>query len=126
VGQAAAAAAVAPAIGALCISYTGPGLVQTLSDFEECLRKYNWLNNQPDSSPVGVGDPEDAWEGLQPTSQKSTALGTRLVTCTTTSGSVDQWWKVLPRRSRDQTQATRGVNDPPQGQLACLVLLPLC
>jgi hypothetical protein len=40
------------------------------------------------------------------------------------SGSVDQWWKVLPRRSRDQTQATRGVNDPPQGQLACLVLLP--
>jgi hypothetical protein len=65
VAQTAAAAAVAPAIGALCISYTGPGLVQTLSDFEECLRKYNWLNNQPDSSPVG--DPEDAWEGLQQT-----------------------------------------------------------
>jgi hypothetical protein len=36
------------------------------------------------------------------------------------SGSVDQWRKVLPRRSRDQTQATRGANDPPQGQLACL------
>jgi hypothetical protein len=31
-----------------------------------------------------------------------------------------------PRRSRGQTQATRGVNDPPQGQLACLVLLPVC
>jgi hypothetical protein len=29
------------------------------------------------------------------------------------SGSVDQWWKV-PRRSRGQTQATRGVSDPPQ------------
>jgi hypothetical protein len=60
-------AAVAAAIGALCISYriayTGPRPVQTLSDFEECLRKYNWLNNQPDSSPV----PEDAWEGLQQT-----------------------------------------------------------
>jgi hypothetical protein len=65
VAQAAAAAAVAPAIGALCISYTGPRPVQTLSDFEECLRKHNWLNNQPDSSPVG--DPEDAWEGLQQT-----------------------------------------------------------
>jgi hypothetical protein len=43
-----------------------------------------------------------------------------------TSGSVDQWWKVLPRRSRDQTQATRGDNVPPQGQLACPVLLPVC
>ena len=42
------------------------------------------------------------------------------------SGSVDQWWKALPRRSRGQTQATRGVNDPPQGQLACLVLLSVC
>jgi hypothetical protein len=42
------------------------------------------------------------------------------------SGPVDQWWKVLPRRSRDQTQATRGVNDRPQGQLSCLVLLPVC
>jgi hypothetical protein len=40
------------------------------------------------------------------------------------SGSVDQWWKVLPRRSRDQTQATRGDNDPPQGQLACPVRRP--
>jgi hypothetical protein len=37
------------------------------------------------------------------------------------SGSVDQWWKALPRRSRGQTQATRGYNDPPQGQLACPV-----
>ena len=34
VAQAAATAAVAPAIGALCISYTGPRPVQTLSDFE--------------------------------------------------------------------------------------------
>ena len=42
------------------------------------------------------------------------------------SGSVGQWWKALPRRSRGQTQATRGVNDPPQGQLACPVLLPVC
>jgi hypothetical protein len=42
------------------------------------------------------------------------------------SGSVDQWWEVLPRRSRGQTQATRGVSDPPQGQLACLVFLPVC
>jgi hypothetical protein len=25
----------------------------------------------------------------------------------------DQWWKALPRRSRGQTQATRGVNDRP-------------
>ena len=48
-----------PAIGALCISYTGPRLVQTLSDFEECLHKYNWLNSQPDSSLVG--DSEGAW-----------------------------------------------------------------
>jgi hypothetical protein len=31
-----------------------------------------------------------------------------------TSGSVDQWLKVLPRRSRGQTRATRGVNNPPQ------------
>jgi hypothetical protein len=30
------------------------------------------------------------------------------------SGSVDQWWKVFPRRSRGQTRATRGVNNPPQ------------
>jgi hypothetical protein len=43
-----------------------------------------------------------------------------------TSGLVDQWWKVLPRRSRDETQATRGDNDRPQGQLACPVLLPVC
>jgi hypothetical protein len=42
------------------------------------------------------------------------------------SGSVDQWWKAHPRRSRGQTQATRGANDRPQGQLACLVLLPAC
>jgi hypothetical protein len=41
------------------------------------------------------------------------------------SGSADQRWMVLPRRSRGQTQATRGVNDRPQGQLACLVLLPV-
>jgi hypothetical protein len=27
---------------------------------------------------------------------------------------VDQWWKVLPRRSRGQTRATRGANNPPQ------------
>jgi hypothetical protein len=65
VAQAAATAAVAPAIGALCISYTGPGSVQTLSDFEECLHKYNWLSSQPDSFPVG--DSEDDWEGLQQT-----------------------------------------------------------
>ena len=63
VARAAATAAVAPAIGALCISYTGPGLVQALSDFEECLHKHNWLSSQPDFSPVG--DSEDAWEGLQ-------------------------------------------------------------
>jgi hypothetical protein len=71
VAQAAATAAVASAIGTLCISYIharppGPGLVQTrLSDFEECLRKCNWLSSQPDSSPVG--DSEGAWEGLQQT-----------------------------------------------------------
>jgi hypothetical protein len=59
VAQAAATSAVVPAIGALCISYTGPRLVQTLSDFEECLHKYNWLNSQPDSSLVG--DSEGAW-----------------------------------------------------------------
>jgi hypothetical protein len=40
--------------------------------------------------------------------------------------SVDQWWEVLPRRSRDQTQATRGDSDRPQGQLARPVLLPVC
>jgi hypothetical protein len=40
--------------------------------------------------------------------------------------SVDQWRKALPRRSRGQTQATRGVNDRPQEQLACPVLLPVC
>jgi hypothetical protein len=39
--------------------------------------------------------------------------------------TVDQWWKAHPRRSRGQTQATRGVNDRPQGQLACLVLSPV-
>jgi hypothetical protein len=72
VAQAAATAAVAPAIGALCLSYTGPRPVQTLSDFEECLvrprlhsKQYNWLNSQPDSPPVR--DPEGAWEGLQQT-----------------------------------------------------------
>jgi hypothetical protein len=42
------------------------------------------------------------------------------------SGSANQRWMALPRRSRGQTQATRGVNDPPQGQLACIVLLPVC
>ena len=42
------------------------------------------------------------------------------------SGSVDQWWKVLPRRSRGQTRTTRGDSDPPQGQLARPVLLPVC
>jgi hypothetical protein len=40
------------------------------------------------------------------------------------SGS--QWWKVLPRRSRGQTRTTRGDSDPPQGQLARPVLLPVC
>jgi hypothetical protein len=89
VARAAATAAVTtPAIRALCFSYTGPRPVQILSDFEECLIKYNWLSSQPDSSPVG--DPEDAWEGQQQTRgtvsnwrRKSTALGTRLVTGTT-------------------------------------------
>jgi hypothetical protein len=43
-----------------------------------------------------------------------------------TSGSVDQWWKALPRRSRGQIQATRGANGPSQGQLACPVLSLVC
>jgi hypothetical protein len=40
------------------------------------------------------------------------------------SGSVDQWWKVLPRRSRDQKQATRGANDWPKGnwRVSCFCL----
>jgi hypothetical protein len=42
------------------------------------------------------------------------------------SGSVGQWWKVIPRRSRGQTRTTRGDIDPPQGQLARPVLLPVC
>jgi hypothetical protein len=42
------------------------------------------------------------------------------------NGSPRYFWKALPRRSRSrgQTQATRGDKDPPQGQLACPVLLP--
>jgi hypothetical protein len=62
VARAAATAAVAPAIGARCISYTSPRLVQILSDFEEGLLKYNWLSSQysPGSSPVG--DPEGPWD----------------------------------------------------------------
>jgi hypothetical protein len=41
-------------------------------------------------------------------------------------GLADQRWEAPPRRSRDQTQATRGVNDRPQGQLARPVLLSVC
>jgi hypothetical protein len=42
------------------------------------------------------------------------------------SGSVDQWWKVLPRRSRDQTQATRGDSDRPQATRAIGASRALC
>jgi hypothetical protein len=45
--------------------------------------------------------------------------------CGSVDQSVDQWWKVLPRRSRGQTRTTRGDSDPPQGQLARPVLLPV-
>jgi hypothetical protein len=45
------------------------------------------------------------------------------------SGSADQRWMVLPWRSRGQTRATRGVNDPPQGHwrvsCSCLCVKPV-
>jgi hypothetical protein len=74
------------------ISYTGPRPVQTLSDFEDRRMppqvQPNWLSSQPDSSPVGEtqmmpGRACNKPEALSPTSQKSIALGTRLVACTT-------------------------------------------
>ena len=47
------------------------------------------------------------------------------------SGSADQRWMALPRRSRGQTRTTRGVNDPPRRAtgvsrvLACCVGAPV-
>ena len=47
------------------------------------------------------------------------------------SGSADQRWMALPRRSRGQTRTTRGVNDPPRRAtgvsrvLACCVGTPV-
>jgi hypothetical protein len=42
------------------------------------------------------------------------------------SGSADQRWMVLPRRSRGQTRATRGVNDRPQRAIGVSRALACC
>jgi hypothetical protein len=42
------------------------------------------------------------------------------------SGSADQWWMALPRRSRGQTRTTRGVNDRPRRAIGVSRVLACC
>jgi hypothetical protein len=91
------------------------------------------IRPRPDPAGIPCGNPAPGpWGGRAPQGGEMAALH-RSAMCEVggrhaayVSGSVDQWWKALPRRSRGQTQATRGDNDPPQRQLACPVLLPVC
>jgi hypothetical protein len=94
VAQAAATAAVAPAIGALCLSYTGPRPVQTFRTSKSASCALGSTASSTTGSTASLTHPP--WEtqrvpgracnkpeALSPTSQKSTTPGTRLVTGTT-------------------------------------------